>query len=265
MITPRRKLLAVSFVALIALSACSSLPKTKAERMEPNKVNDPIEPVNRAIFDVNDFLDRLLIRPMAELYRVTVPPPLRDRIAAILKNMDEPVIFANNLMQGQFSKAGTTLSRLMINTTLGGGGMFEVASGYGFERQVGDFGQTLHTWGMGEGPYIVLPLFGPSNIRDGIGLGVDTVISPWKYVVATYGDGAIKQDFSIANMTASGLTRREANIEGLDALREGSLDFYAQMRSLYRQHRAKQLGMKTSNESPVFEDYDAENSTPLMR
>lgn len=263
MINIRHSFLALSFVALLGMSACSSLPQSKSEQAEAKAINDPIEPVNRAIFDVNDFLDRLLIRPMAELYRVTVPPPLRNRISSILKNMAEPVIMANNLMQGEVSNAGTTLSRFLINTTLGAGGMFEVASGYGFQRQTGDFGQTLHVWGMGEGPYIVLPLFGPSNVRDAIGLGVDTVISPWKYVVA-YGDTTTEDTFAITSITASALTRREANIEGYDALREGSLDFYAQMRSVYRQYRAKQLGTTLSSASPVFEDYDAESSTTVL-
>lgn len=264
MIIKRHTLLALSFVALIALSGCSSMPKSKAEQAEAASVNDPIEPLNRAIFDVNDFLDRLLIRPMAELYRVTVPPPLRDRIASILKNMAEPVIMANNLLQGRASDAGTTLGRFVVNTTLGVGGMFEVASDYGLQRQTGDFGQTLHAWGAGTGPYIVLPLFGPSNVRDAIGLGVDTVMSPWKYIVA-YGDSTTEDSFMIADTTASALSRREANIEGYDALREGSVDFYAQMRSVYRQYRAKQLGVTLNSEAPVFEDYDAENSTPVMR
>jgi phospholipid-binding lipoprotein MlaA len=260
----RRHLIALFIVALIGMTGCSSVPMTQAEQNEVSMVNDPIEPVNRVIFDVNDFLDRLLIRPLAELYRVTVPPPLRTRIAAILRNMGEPVVMANNLLQAEFSKAGTTLGRFLVNTTVGLGGMFEVANEYGLERQTGDFGQTLHVWGMGEGPYIVLPLFGPSNIRDAIGLGVDTIMSPWKYAVA-YGDTTTEDTFAISDMAASALTRREANIEGVDALREGSLDFYAQMRSVYRQYRAKQLGVSLASQAPVFEDYDAENSTPLMR
>lgn len=260
----RRSLLAVSLVAMLALSACSSMPKAPAEENESQAVNDPIEPFNRAVFDVNDFMDRLLIRPMAELYRVTVPPPLRDRIAAILRNMAEPVILANNLMQGELKSAKTTLGRFFVNTTVGVGGMFEVASDWGLQRQMGDFGQTLHVWGVGEGPYLVLPLFGPSNVRDAIGLGVDSVMSPWKYAVS-YGDTRIEDTFTVADMAASGLTRREANIEGLDSLREGSLDFYAQMRSLYRQYRSKQLGSPMVNQAPKFEDYDAENSTPVMR
>ncbi len=264
MMNLRRSPLALAFFALIALSACSSVPQTQAERAEARAINDPIEPVNRVIFDVNDFLDRLLIRPLAELYRVMVPPPIRDRIASILKNMGEPVVMANNMLQGEFTNAGTTLGRFLVNTTLGGGGMYEVASGFGMPKQSGDFGQTLHVWGLGEGPYIVLPLFGPSNVRDAVGLGVDTMMSPWKYAVKA-GDTQIQDTFTIADMTGSALVRREANIEGLDALREGSLDFYAQMRSVYRQYRAKQLGQPLASDSPVFEDYDAENSTPVMR
>lgn len=264
MISLRRTSLLVAFCAMIALSACSTVPQTQADRMEVSSTNDPIEPVNRVIFDVNDFLDRLLIRPLAELYRAMLPPPLRDRVANILKNMNEPVILANNLLQGDFSAAGTTFSRFMVNTTLGAGGIFEVANEYGLYRQTGDFGQTLHVWGLGAGPYLVLPLFGPSNIRDAIGLGVDSVISPWKYVVA-YGDTQTKDTFTIADMSASALSRREANIEGYDALREGSLDFYAQMRSVYRQYRAKQLGEPLASDSPAFEDYDADNSTPVVR
>lgn len=254
----------VALTGFLGLSACASVPPTQNESGYGVSDNDPIEPINRIIFDVNDFLDRLLIRPLAELYRVTVPPPLRTRIAAILRNMGEPVILANNLLQGEFSKAGTTLGRFAINTTAGLGGMFEVAAEYDLPRQTGDFGQTLHVWGVGSGPYLVLPLFGPSNIRDAVGLGVDTIMSPWKYAVA-YGDATTEDSFAIADMTASALTRREANIEGMDSLRENSLDFYAQMRSVYRQYRSKQLGVSLASEAPVFDDYDAENSTPVVR
>jgi len=262
MTSPNRHLLALAFVSLLALGACSSVPETKTERSEVNINDDPLESVNRVTFDVNDFLDRLLIRPMAELYRVMIPPPLRDRIAAILKNMDEPVIMANNMLQGEFSSAGTSFSRLVINTTLGGGGMFDVANEFKLYRQTGDFGQTLHTWGVGSGPYIVLPLFGPSTARDAVGLGVDSVMSPWQYIVAI-GNTQTKDTFFITDMAGTALSKREANIEALDALHQGSLDFYAQMRSVYRQYRAKQLGEPLANDSPMFDDYDADTSIPV--
>ncbi|MDX2027838.1 MAG: VacJ family lipoprotein [Alphaproteobacteria bacterium] len=231
------------------------MPKSQADKAEYDVANDPIEPVNRAIFDVNDFLDRLLLRPLAELYRAMIPPGIRDRVAGIVTNMREPVIFANNLMQGEITRAGMTAERFALNTTLGVGGMWDVAGSWrGVYQQTGDFGQTLAVWGMGEGPYLVLPLYGPSNIRDGIGMGVDMVMSPWRYLAQI--DGSATEDrFNIASFAASGIVRREQNIEALDALREGSLDFYAQMRSVYRQYRAKQLGHQNTDSMPVFQDY----------
>ena len=260
----RSSFLALVFVMMLGLSACSSMPKS-ADEHSAYSDNDPIEPLNRAIFDVNDFLDRLLLRPLAELYRFVTPPELRDRVTNILANMAEPVIAANSLLQGEVTNASTSLGRLVVNSTVGLGGVFEVAEEAGLDKQSADFGQTLHVWGAGEGPYLMLPFFGPSNLRDTTGLIVDSLMSPWKYVVA-YGDTVIEDSFQVSSMGATGLSRREANIEGLDAIREGSLDFYAQMRSVYRQHRAKQIGGPIVNQLPDFdEDYDAENSTPVIR
>lgn len=258
----RSLLLAVSFVAFMGLSGCASAPATQANPDDAVSVSDPFEPVNRVVFDVNDFLDRLLMRPLAELYRIMVPPPVRERVASVLDTMGEPVVMANNLLQGDVTKAGTTLGRFFVNASIGLGGMFDVASKYGLEKQTGDFGQTLHVWGLSSGPYLVLPLFGPSNLRDALGSGVDTVMSPWRYVVA-FGDTAIEDSFMIADLSASGLSRREANIEAVDSLREGALDFYAQMRSVHRQYRAKKLGVSLANEAPVFEEDCGCSPSPL--
>lgn len=256
-----KTLLALFLSATLALSACASLPKTSAEEAEAKAINDPLESVNRVTFDVNDFLDRLLLKPLAKTYRFIFPSFVRDRVANLLGNMGEPVIFANNLLQGRLSDAGTTLGRFATNTTVGVGGMFEVANGWGMQRQSGDFGQTLHTWGINEGPYLVLPLFGPSNIRDAIGLGVDSALSPWQYIVA-YGPSSTEDKYTIAKLSATALSEREKNIEAVDAIKEGSLDFYAQLRSVYRQHRAKELGVTPQSEPIEFEDYDA--SAPTM-
>ncbi len=249
-----RSLLAIALLAApLMLASCADMPKSAEERAEYAATNDPLEPMNRTVFDVNDFLDRLLIRPLAELYRVTVPPPLRDRIAGIVSNMKEPVIFANNVLQGEFTRAGTTLERFAANTTLGVGGMWDVADHWGIHQQMGDFGQTLYAWGINPGPYLVLPFFGPSNFRDAIGMGVDSAMSPWGYVVRINSNDA-ENAFTISSLTAEGLTKREQNIEALDALREGSLDFYAQMRSVTRQYRDKQLGVPASTKMPKFDD-----------
>lgn len=246
-------LFAVSMLLLV--SACADVPKDPAERAEYEATNDPFEPTNRVIFDVNDFLDRLLFKPIAELYRVTIPPGIRDRLAHVLSNFKEPVVFANNLLQGDFSGAGTTLGRLALNSTLGVAGIWDVSTDWGLPQQNADFGQTLYTWGVGSGPYIVLPLFGPSNIRDAVGLGADSLMSPWQYLAGMNGKGS-ENRLNGFYFLASGTVQREQNIEPLDALREGSVDFYAQLRSVYRQYRDKQLGNQSTAGMPKFDDYE---------
>ncbi|MDD3287635.1 MAG: VacJ family lipoprotein [Alphaproteobacteria bacterium] len=263
MLSHRKYIVSAVLLTSLSLAACASTPEAPAEKAEFKAMNDPLEPTNRYVFEFNDFLDRLLIAPLAGLYRATVPPPIRERVANILSNMSEPVIFANNLLQGDLHKAGITAKRFAANTVVGVGGVFEVANDWNLPQQHGDFGQTLYTWGAGSGPYIVLPLFGPSNVRDAVGLGVDTLMSPWKYAVAT-GGATTEDTFMITDTAASALTRREAVLEAYDSLKEGSLDFYAQMRSVYRQHRAKELGEKQTNEMPKFDDYDSESYTPVV-
>jgi phospholipid-binding lipoprotein MlaA len=256
-----RRFAVLSFLMFgtLAITACADMPTSPQEKAEVETANDPFEPVNRVIFDVNDFLDRLLIRPLAELYRAMIPPGVRDRVTDILSNMREPVIFANNLMQGQFTRASVTAERFAINTTIGVGGMFDWANDWKLYQQTGDFGQTLHSWGVGSGPYLVLPLLGPSNIRDAIGLGVDSVMTPWQYL-ARNGSSETYWDFQYVDNGMDGITKREENIEGVDALRQGSLDFYAQMRSVYRQYRDKQLGIKGTTGNVRFEDYEEDGT-----
>jgi phospholipid-binding lipoprotein MlaA len=252
----RRLILALALLALPSLmAACADVPKSPEAQAEAQALDDPLEPMNRQIFDVNDFLDRLLIKPLAELYRFAVPDYMRDRVANILSNMGEPVVFANNMLQGETTNAGITAQRFLVNTTVGVGGIFEVANDWGLPKQNGDFGQTLSVWGINGGPYLVLPLFGPSNFRDAIGLGVDMVTSPWQYLAAWGGHG-MENRVVYSQFAADGLTRRSQTIDDLDALRAGSLDFYAQMRSVYIQYRDKQLGIPNPNAAPVFEDYN---------
>jgi phospholipid-binding lipoprotein MlaA len=250
----RKLLLLLALLALPSmLSACADMPKSPEAQAEAQAIDDPLEPMNRQIFDVNDFLDRLLIRPLTELYRFAIPDYLRDRIANVISNMGEPVIFANNMLQGRTSSASITAERFLINTTVGVAGIWEVANDWGKPKQMGDFGQTLSVWGINGGPYLVLPLFGPSNFRDGIGMGVDMAMSPWGYI-AEYGGNGDSNRVVYSEFAADGLTQREQNLEGLDALRAGSLDFYAEMRSVYRQYRDKQLGIQPA--TPVFDDYN---------
>jgi len=242
----------VGFLPVMTMrSVYAETPPPLEETAAHTITNDPFEPVNRSIFDVNDFLDRLLLRPLAELDRALLPPEIRDRIVGILRNMREPVVLTNNLLQGEFDRAGITAERFAINTTLGVGGMFDWANEWELYQQKGDFGQTLYVWGVDSGPYLVLPLFGPSNVRDAVGVGVDTLMSPWPYAVRTGGTSTY-DTFEIVNFGMGGITKREQNIDVIDALRSGSLDFYAQMRSAYNQHRNHELGVEGMLVSPVM-------------
>ncbi len=152
----RRIILTLAFLAAPSmLTACADIPKSPQEQAEAQAFNDPLEPINRVVFDVNDFLDRLLMKPLTELYRFGIPDYVRERIANVLSNMHEPVIFANNLLQGETTAAGITAQRFLVNTTAGAAGIFEVADGMDLPQQMGDFGQTLSVWGVNGGPYLV--------------------------------------------------------------------------------------------------------------
>jgi phospholipid-binding lipoprotein MlaA len=227
---PRGMLLTLAFYW--ALSGCASLPA--GEQAEPD---DPLEPLNRAVFDANVALDDAFIRPLAEAYRTVVPAFVRDRIRSVLDNLAEPRIFANDLLQRRAEAAGTTLARFAINTVAGLGGMFDVATAQGYARQSGDFGQTLYTWGVADGPYLVLLFFGPSNFRDAVGLGVDLFTTPPALVVTGHTGTII--NFTVG--TVDGMDLRARNIETLDEIKASALDYYAHLKSITRQHREAQL------------------------
>lgn len=240
-------------VILLALSVMLSACASNASRPGNAEVNDPLESINRQSFENNSFIDRLLFRPLAELYRVTVPPGIRVHVASVVSNMREPVIFVNDLLQGDFTKAAFTFDRFSINTVAGVGGLWDIAGAGGIHQQTGDFGQTLAVWGFGEGPYLMLPIYGPSDVRDAIGFGVDLAMSPWQYIVLFEGGTDDFIHFEAVDFSASALIRREQNIESYDTLRAGAIDPYARLRSAWYQYRHKQLGIRPGADE--FEDY----------
>ena len=158
----------VALLLCLALTGCAT---TSGSRDREN--DDPLEPMNRAVFNANDAIDTAIMKPFAEGYRDIVPQFFRDRIRAFVDNLQEPRIFVNNLLQLRINDAGFTFARFYVNSTLGLAGLFDIASEHGLPRQTGDFGQTLAVWGVDSGPYLVLPLFGPSNFRDAFGSAVD--------------------------------------------------------------------------------------------
>ena len=202
-------------------------------RVETDEVSDPLEIPNRFIFAINQTLDVAVIRPVAVLYRELVPGPARDSVQNFMRNLRAPVVLANDLLQGDADRAKVTVRRFVINSTAGLLGLFEVAEGMGYPWHDEDFGQTLGVYGVGEGIYLVLPLFGPSNARDATGLVVDHFMDPFTYIA----DEAGKEEWLLASAALRGIDLRSRNIETLDEIERDAIDYYARLRSLYTQHR----------------------------
>ena len=204
---------------------------------EFKQINDPLEPMNRAIFDFNDELQTVFLGPVARGYRAVVPPFGRDRVADFLDNLNSPVILFNDVLQGNMSLAGKTLERFALNSTFGVLGIMDVAKPMGVPGHDAGFGQTLGVWGVGPGPYLVLPFFGSSNPRDAIGLGVDFASDPVGYYL-------LDRHMNYLNYVrfgVSAISQYEAYLDFIDDLRRTSLDYYATMRSLYRQRREAEV------------------------
>lgn len=230
-----------------ALAAAPAAVAAPAARAEPagGAESDPLEGVNRAVFAVNDVADRFVIRPIAWTYGTVAPDPLKRGMRNFFRNLGSPVRFVNDVLQFTFEDAGVTVARFGINTTVGLLGFFEVAEGWGFPHHPADFGQTLHAYGVGSGPYIVIPLLGPSTVRDGIGTAVDVFFDPLTYALDTYP--------RLGVTVANAIVRREQLIAPLDDLRENSIDYYAALRSAYYQDRAVTL-RKGRGASPAAAD-----------
>ncbi|MGH7095019.1 MAG: MlaA family lipoprotein, partial [Stellaceae bacterium] len=230
---------AVTVVVLLApvLFGCATPPTDPAARAAFEQTNDPLEPMNRKILDANMVFDKLLMRPVAKVYVTILPEAGRDAIHRVLANLKEPVIVINNVLQGRFKGAGISVGRFVINSTAGIGGILDIAKKSGLDEQPADFGETLYVWGFPQGPYLVLPIFGPSNPRDTIGMGVDAYIDPFDYL-ATKAD---LDELQISRFVLDGIDRRARVLDVLDDLEKNSLDFYAQLRSLSQQQRAAEL------------------------
>ena len=230
---------AAPLLALALVAGCAAPPPADdAEAVaEWEQVNDPLEPMNRAVFDFNIAADEYALKPAAQAYRWAVPQYGRDRVHNILTNLNSPLIFANDLLQGEPDRAVQTFFRAMLNSTFGLAGFLDVATPAGIPPHEEDFGQTLAVWGVGEGPYLVLPIFGPSNPRDGVGLAVEMVADPFDLAMANIG----REYISYARLGLTGLDKRESLLDTLDEVQRTSLDYYASLRSLYRQHRASEI------------------------
>jgi len=201
-------------------------------------VNDPLEPFNRVMFGFNEVLAKYLIGPLARGYNAALPDPAREAIRNFLSNLNGPVVLANDLLQGELKRGYATTMRMLINSTAGILGFIDIAKNMGYEEHNEDFGQTLAVWGLGEGFYLVLPVFGPSNPRDALG---KLLVAPYFDPLGYYLDNTDREEIGYAILGARGFTSYAAFVDQIDELRDSSLDFYGAMRSLYRQRRNSEI------------------------
>ena len=206
------------------------------------EVKDCFESINRGIFAFNQGLDKAVFKPLAKGYR-KLPQPVRSGTSNVINNLGNVVTIPNNILQGQVKDASMNSLRLIINSTLGIAGIFDVASYYGIEkRDKEDYGQTLGTWGVGEGCYFVLPVLGPSTVRDSIGSLVNVMGGDAWYNVTVANDTQYfnEADYYLSRVT-SGIDFRAKNLESFDSLEKTSIDLYASIRSLYLQDRQRKI------------------------
>jgi len=235
--TPRRPwaggTLASGIALASALAACAHPPAEANARAEYERNNDPAEPTNRAIFAGNKFVDDHALQPVARGYEDYVPGRAQKSIHNFVSNLSQPGIAVNDVLQGNFSRSWNTLQRFVINTTVGGVGLFDVATDWNRPGHIADFGQTLGVWGVGPGPSVQLPLFGPSNVRDSVGKAVDLFTNPTNFI-----PGGAAATISTASGGVGFIDRRAGLLSTTVPLEHESLDYYAALRSAAAQRRA---------------------------
>jgi phospholipid-binding lipoprotein MlaA len=224
---------------LLMLGACATKPPASDPDAlaEYNETNDPLEPTNRVFYAINNGLDTVILKPVAQAYRYVVPQPIRTGVHNVLVNLGSPVTFGNDILQAKPRRAGDTMMRFLINTTVGVVGIFDVADKLGYPAHDADFGITLALWGMPSGPFLFLPVLGPSNPRDAAGFGVDMAGDPFTWV----GKGIAVTALKWSKTVIGAVDARERVLDALDEIKKTALDPYATFRSLYRQHRESQI------------------------
>lgn len=243
------RVLALAAVLCAGLAGCAS-----NNVADDSEIADPLYGLNKAVFTFNDVADQAVIRPIAKGYRAAVPQPARKGATNFFRNLRTPVNLANELLQGDLEGAGTVLTRTTVNTFVGVGGLVDVAAMEGIPYKQEDFGQTLGVWGVGHGPYLVLPILGPSSFRDGTGLLVDMAFDPLNWYFHNVSPS--KEGWRYGRLAAEGLVKREELLDVLDDLRRNSFDYYTAMRSAYVQRRAAQV--RNSDTAGAIPNYTAD-------
>ena len=234
-------------LAALALGALA----TGCAAQKAGEVYDPFEPVNRHVFAFNGAVDTILIRPAAVVYRDLTPSPLKTMIGNLVDHLTPPLTIVHDLFQGKTERAGIAAQRFFVNSTVGFGGLIDVATPQGLKFHDEDMGQTFAVHGSGPGPYLVLPLLGPSNLRDGIGDLIDRFIDPVSMVSYIPENGGAT--FRYVRTGTSVVVGREELIEPLDSLKQ-SLDYYVAVRSAYSQRREAEIQDGQAEAGPFGQD-----------
>ena len=224
-----------------------------SENEKPKKIKDCFEKFNRATFSFNQGLDKAIIKPIAKGYR-KLPDPMQKGTSNAVKNLSTLVTIPNNVLQGDIKNAAINTGRLIVNTTIGILGFIDVANKMGFPKYVKeDYGQTLGAWGVGSGCYVVLPVLGPSTIRDTAGSFINVLGGdPW-YNASTHGNNEfLSEGLFLTSKALSGIEFRANNIDSIDNLQKNSLDFYASVKSLYLQDRENKIENQTRGNIKVI-------------
>ena len=218
------------------------------------EVKDCFEKINRATFSFNQALDRTIFEPVAKGYK-KLPSPIRIGTGNILSNISNLITIPNNILQGDLRAAGLNTARLTVNTTIGVFGIFDVANQMGLvtDYKKEDYGQTLGSWGVGEGCYLVLPILGPSTTRDLVGTATSMLGGdPWYNITVKNDTKYFTESDYYVSKAGDGINFRAKNIDSFDNLKKNSMDFYASVRSLYLQDRKQ----KIANSESITETQD---------
>ena len=234
--------------SLIFSASAGTDGENNLSKKNPKQVKDCFEGLNRATFALNQGLDKVIFEPVAKAYR-TLPSPVRNGTSNVLVNLSSLITIPNNILQGQFKTAGVNTGRFVVNTTIGILGIFDVAEKMGFsEYEKEDYGQTLAVWGVGSGCYLVLPVLGPSTLRDTAGSFMNVMGGDPYYNVSVHGNNEYldRSDYMLTK-TLTAVDFRAKNLETFDNLEKNSLDFYASVKSLYLQDRERKIANTKTN------------------
>jgi len=250
-------ILTIFFFMSLSANAGSDGENTISKK-QPKPVKDCFETVNRGMFAFNQALDNVIFEPVAKGYRY-IPSPIRTGTSNTLSNLSNLITIPNNLLQGDVKMAGVNTIRFVLNTTLGILGIWDPAQVLGFEKkEKEDYGQTLGSWGIGPGCYLILPVLGPSTVRDAVGTFANFVGGdPWYNVTVTNDTNYFKESDYYSTRITSGVDYRAKNIESFDNLEKNSIDFYASIRSLYLQDRQQRI-LNSDKITDTMDDSDWE-------